>query len=384
MRGSLTSYLKTLGKRALLAGIQQSAVVPAAGYKPLPYQTGYESVVGLRLDGDYTFVAKQSGKVIDIKEDFVQVEYKDGTKDGFKLGTEHGEVAGKFVKHVFVTDRSVGNKFVEGDVIAWNNGFFERDFQSASNVLLKHSTMVRVALVEGNDTIEDGCAIDVPSTKLFSTTISKQRAFPIKFTEEIHNLLEVGTDVLNDDVLLTIVDNALSGDIQDSDLKTLSRFQRNSPKAKLSGKISGLQIMYKGDVNDIQGPNLKALVKRLDAKRKKSVQAIGLDESLTNMTNDDVYFGGELVTDDTVVVRFFLDAEDDLGIGSKIVIGNQLKSVVGRRMEGICETEDGKKVNIRFGWKSANARIVFGVLKSGVVSTTQVMAMGKFVSDYEK
>ena len=57
------------------------------------------------------------------------------------------------------------------------------------------------------------------------------------------------------------------------------------------------------------------------------------------------------------------------GVGDKAVFGNQMKTVVGRVIEGIHETENGDWYDSIFGCKSIQDRIVLSPLLLGTTNT---------------
>lgn len=245
VRAGVTSLSKVSGKRANLASVQMSSVVPAAGYMAMPLRTGYESVVASRLGKDFAFSAKQDGEVVRVTENFVAVKYEDGKKDGIKIGRYHGPMAGKFVSHNMLTDVTKGSKFKQGDVLAWNEGYFERDLFAKGNVVMKTGIIATVALLESNDVLEDGSAISERASKMLRARLSKRRTFLLTFDQEVKNLAKVGDKLDYSSVLGTIVDTGIgSADYDDAAIAALAKLANTSPKSKLSGEVSNIEIAY--------------------------------------------------------------------------------------------------------------------------------------------
>jgi len=68
----------------------------------------------------------------------------------------------------------------------------------------------------------------------------------------------------------------------------------------------------------------------------------------------------------------------------KIVVGNQLKTVVGEVMTYKLTTKSGLKVDAKFGAKSFAARIVSSLLEMGVLASTLEVITKKAVEAYKK
>lgn len=373
-----------MGKRANLATVQMSSVVPAQGYQAMPLRTGYESVVASRLGKDFAFNAKQDGEVVKVTDRFISVKYKDGTKDGIALGKYHGPMAGKFVSHDMLTDFTNGSKFKQGDVIAWNGGYFERDLFSKTNVTMKTGIIATVALLESNDTLEDGSAISERASKLLRTSISKRRTLLVTFDQEVKNLVKVGDELDYSSVLGTIVDTGIgNADYDDAAIAALSKLSNTSPKSKLTGKAANIEIAYLGEKEDMS-PGLRELADEHDKRRGQLANATGARMSKTCQAKESVFFGGEKLLPNTMAITIYIDTESNSGVGDKTVVCNQLKTIHGRVMFGRNETEDGRPIDVIFGWGSVNNRIVGSPLITGSINTTLAKAMEIMVELYEK
>lgn len=345
------------GKRSNLANVQSSSIIPCKGYMASPYSTGYDRVLGSRVGKEYAFVAQDNGVVKKLTDDRLIIEYANGDVDGVKIGIWHGEVAGEYVSHTMVTDLTGLPKFKKGDILAWNQDFFERDFLSKTNVVMKLGALAFVSLCEGNDTLEDGCAIDTTLAKLTTTSISKRKTFLLDFTEEIELLKDIGDEIEYSDVLCRISNYIEGSDNTDASIEALEKFSGSNPKAGHSGKITGIELIYMGD-KDNMSPKLKALADRFDKLMLKDKRDFGGARASTCQVSNPVFFGGERLVENTLAISFYIDADADAGIGDKLVFGNQLKSIIGRVMTGTNETESGITLNARFGIRSVFARIV--------------------------
>ena len=75
----------------------------------------------------YSKVAKQDGVVTEVTDKYMVVTYKDGSTDSYELGYTIGEASGEYHKHNKVTDFKVGDKFKDGDILGFDDMWFERD-----------------------------------------------------------------------------------------------------------------------------------------------------------------------------------------------------------------------------------------------------------------
>lgn len=343
-------------KRRILSAVQASAIVPTKGSMPSPFSTGYDRVVPGRVGKEYVFIAEQDGVIKKLKDKLI-VEYKDGSTDGIKIGVSHGVVAGEYIANIMITDLSEGHKFKQGDVLAWNEGNFERDFLDPKNVVMKFGALSYVALVEGEDTLEDSCAISEDLANKMSTITTKRKTVIVDFDQEITLLKDIGDNIKYDDILCRISNYIEGLEETDASVSALEKFSGSNPTAGKGGKISSMELIYMGDKNEMS-PKLKALADRFDREKLKDFKELGGKRPTNCRVNSSVFFGGEKVTENTLAISFYIDKESPMGIGDKKVFGNQLKSVAGRVMTGTNETESGLPLGARFGIRSVFARIV--------------------------
>lgn len=343
-------------QRANLANVQASAIVPTKGSVSSPYSTGYDRIIGSRVGKKFAFVAQQDGEITKVGDRII-VKYKDGTNEGVKLGIWHGEVAGEYISHTMVSDLVVGKKVKKGHVLAWNDGFFERDFLNPTNVVAKYGALSYVALCEGNDTLEDGCAISEELANDMTTVQTKRKTIIVNFDQEIEILKDVGDTVEYDDIIVRITNYVEGLDQTEESIAALEKFSGSNPTTGKSGKITGAELIYMGDKSDMS-PKLRELADRFDKQKAKDKRELGSNFGSTCEVKNSVFFGGERVTENTLAISFFIDKDTPMGIGDKKVFVNQLKSVVGRKMTGVNETESGRKLGARFGLRSVFARIV--------------------------
>ncbi|UKZ10967.1 hypothetical protein CZP2022_244 [Vibrio phage C-ZP2022] len=365
-----------------------SAFTPAIGYDVMPCRTGYDAVVASRLGSLYVVKAEQEGKIAKIDDRYMKLEYKDGSTKGFEIGIIHGKAEGKAIPHHFETDLKAGDTFVAGDILAWNVGFFERDFFSPRNVVMKTGAMFRTALMENNDTLEDGSRIGPRVTKKLSTWTSKEKGLLIRADQSVEGLLEVGTDVEDDTILCRILEGGTEGIANtDASLAALDKLVGSNPTAGKQGKITRIEVVYNGKLEDFS-PSLRTIIEADNKRRAKHAREMGGRIAKTGQISRATFVSGEKVIEGTMVISIFIDSLLPHSIGDKHAMGNQLKSVPGGTLDGVNQTMDGKELDVIFGYRSVNDRIVGSPIKQGTVNTTMIrvteMAMDILVNGPKK
>jgi hypothetical protein len=355
------------GKRSSLAGAQASHVVPVVGGVLPPYYSSYSSVIASRVSDFFVFVAKKDGVVTKVGKEFIQVTYDDGVEAGYKLGIKYGKSADTVVPHKTITDVSEGHKFKSGDLLAWNDYFFVRDFYAANNLVMKNSVQATVAFMEGNGVLEDGSLIaaNSPILKGLVAPTSKEKGIKVSFKQEIFSMTEIGTKVVYDTPLLTISDTLTGAGVSDETLKALQYRGNVSPSAHKEGVVGNIDVYYMGNIDDMSD-SLKELVtkyEKIRLKRYKDTRSIGPGK--TGKVIESTFIGGERMEPNNVIIVFNIDSELDFVPGDKMVLCNQLKTIPGGIMPGITQSKSGIPIDLVFGWRSVLARIVASVFVQG-------------------
>ena len=80
----------------------------------------------------------------------------------------------------------------------------------------------------------------------------------------------------------------------------------------------------------------------------------------------------------------YIDVEHPCEVSDKIVVGHQMKSVIGDVFTYTAKTHYGAEVDIMFSMKSVGARIVTSVLEVGGATTILRIMSKRIAEDYLK
>lgn len=356
-------------KRALLAAVQQSSMVSCVGGTLTPLRTGAEMTWLERCGDGFGVAAKEKGKVTALDESSITVEYGKDNVKVYPLGLKHGLAAGAVLPHRLVTDLKVGAKLEKGNAITWNEAYFTRDILNPGGVSLKGGFLATTWFKDDPDTLEDGSLISKAGARKLSTPVTKRHTFLRAFTDEIFDLLPVGTEVTADSVLMRVEDSVISGLASSSStLEGLEKLGAKFPKAKQEGVISHIECIYQGKVSDMT-PSLAKIIKEDNKRRLKESKMEGRSLSPTGEIAETSYFNKVKVIPNTVAISVFIDYFIDAEGGDKIVIDNPLKSIASGVMGDDTVTESGRDIHIKFALQSVDNRILFSAIRSGICNT---------------
>lgn len=356
-------------KRRGFISIQQGHTIATEGYSAPMIRTGYESVIGMRTSETFAKVAKMDGVVTGITEKGITVKYKDGTEEGYALGTLYGKAEGSVYPHNLITPMKVGQKFKKDEYLSYNTGFFEPDPILPGGIVYKGSMMTRIAFMEVPQTHEDSSAISRTLSAKLTTTTTKVKTYTVSFKQNVLDIVKVGQRLKPEDILMVIEDEITSSDdsFRDASLSILSERSKNAPRSGYIGTVSDIEVFYHGDTRDMTS-TLKSIATRSD-KVKEAEGKARLKTSTTGFVNSDFTVDGVPLALGKAVIKVYINVSDDATTGDKVVWGHQLKSVIGEIMPYTLRTESGEEVHARIGAKSFAARIVESIVKIGELAT---------------
>lgn len=362
----------------MFIGVQMAHVVACEGYAVSPVRTGGEAVIGNLVDDLFAVKAKAPGTITRVTKDLIVIEYDDPNlkNDHVFLGRRYGTVTGKTIPHDIVTDVAVGTKVFEGFVVAWNVGFFERDIMEPGGVLWKRGIPSNIALVDGPETIEDSCRIGKSLSKKLTMSTTKIKEITINSSQAITVLAKLGDYVTEDQVLAYIEDSVTAGtDMFDEfSLESLNSMARLSPKAEKSGTVTKIELIYNSDIEDAS-ESVRDLILHHDGIRAKEARKYNDGRVTTGFASD--------LPMDTIILRIYTDSTNDAADCDKIVVGHQLKSVIGSILVGENKDIYGNDIDVFFAHMGVNDRIVMNLTYNGILNVLNEKANEEAVAKFD-
>lgn len=237
---------------------------------------------------------------------------------------------------------------------------------------MKTGALFRTVLMENNDTLEDGSRIGPRVKSKLATWTSKEKGILIKADQVVEDLVQVGQEVMDDDVLCRILEAGTEGIAStDASLAALNRLTGNNPRSPKQGKIGRIEVVYNGNPEDFS-PSLQAIIESDNKRRAKLARKTGGRVAKTGQISRATFVAGEKVLPGTLCIAIYIDSLLDFNPGDKFSVANQLKSVPGGTLDGVNVTLDGKEIDVIFGYRSVNDRIVGSPIKQGSVNTTMI------------
>ena len=313
--------------------------------------TGYETILPYRLDKRYCIHAKQSGKVIKLNKTSLTVRYKDNTEETFKLKSWFGkEVAGVTYRHQMTTLLEENDTFDKFDNLIYDKVFFDKHPLHSKRIAFKSGSLALVAMTEEEYAFEDSTGISKNFSKELASSITTVRDIVLPIDARILNMKSVGDYVKYLDPLLTF--STMDSEPTDNDMANsiLQELNNSSPKAKTTGYVLRIECIYNSDLENAS-ESILGLVKKSDKQTKS-------EYGVTGKVDNTYSIKGKPLKEDEIQIIFYIEKKLPMSMADKYIVGNQLKTTVGKIYDSIT-TVDGEEVDIIFSLTSKDARIVF-------------------------
>jgi len=371
--------LKDDPKRVVYANIMNSHIIPVANPKLFPVRTGYETVIPYRAGKKFCGFAKDDGVVESVSKHKAIVKYKNGKKETFefKNWTSKEESRTTYL-HKMVANVEKGQKVKKGDIIYYDQGFFEPDPFDKTKVVYRPGTIVKVAFNEDMNTHEDASLISEKLSKNVAVEFVKVRDMLFDADTAVKEFKKIGDHVEPNDLLM-IITSKLIGD-EKLDKKTidlLQAFVKSSPKAKYKGEIIKIEVYYNCNKSD-----MSAGMKKLVEYAEEHMVDPETGKKYPGKVDESYSVDGKSLIEGKVHVKFYIKEFEHMKTGDKGIVGLQLKTTVTNIANYPIVNENGEEIDIIFSLRGVYARIVNSAFLMGTTATLLDLVGRKAVKMY--
>ena len=345
--------------------------------------SGGERTVAFRTDDQWARKAKQSGKVTAIANDILTVQYDDGETESFSIGRYFGTWSGNIIPHQIDTTFKVGDVFGKDDIIAYNSYYFEPDNLNPRHVIFKRGIRGNVLFWEARDTLEDANSISFDFSKRLSTSATEKRIVTIPADHNVEMLIKEGGVVDPETILCTLRPplSGLSSRYNAEQLDALDALNTLTPKAKYDGVIERIELMYTGELDDMS-ESLQEIVSTYDAKLYRNNRKLA-NPVKTAKIDPNYSIKGRDVGADQVVLIYYITKLFGATSGDKLVLGNQMKTIISNVVETPYVAEDGTVVDVTFSRQGISNRIVNSMDLQGTANTVLALIEKEMIEAFD-
>lgn len=278
-------------------------------------RTGFEQVIGQKTSDMFCYAAKKNGSVVGINEKGIIIQYEDGERKGVELGRRFGNDSGLTFAHEVTTTLSPGHQFKQGDIIAYNTGFFEPDVLNPKNVVWKAGALVNTVLLESTQTHEDASSISRRLATQLSTKVTKIKTVKVEFDKEVRNIVTPGT-VVEYESILCIIESSVTSNanlFDEESINSLRVLSSEAPTAKTKGVVEKIEVLYNGDKEDMSN-TLRTIANNSDKTLKFVAGSTG-QTVVTGLVAEGFRIDNEPLGFETMAIRFYITTDVVSGVG---------------------------------------------------------------------
>lgn len=327
--------------RVAIGCSQTGHIVSTADASPALISNGVDEIVPAYLTDEFSVMAENDGKVLEITDGYMIVQYKNNEKRAINVGNKMGFNTGSgfYVDNTLLPNFKPNETFKKGDILAYHSKYFSKD--STGQIRMNVGPIAKIAFAGNYFTYEDAGAITTTFSKKLATTVIMKQIIKLDATEDVDKIVNVGDEIEIGEPLLTFglgatgdksVDNflrAFGGDTADDSFKRVI-------KADHAGKITAIKI-YTNKSLDKLSPSLFNIVDKYFKENKKKRKILDKYDGTSS-----VYKLGTLYDNPTeplktptikgintdVLIEFYIGHDDEASVGDKCVDYGACKQII--------------------------------------------------------
>lgn len=329
--------------RTAIATSQTGHIVATEGAQPTLISNGTDECVPSYLTDEFSVVADEDGKVIDISDGYMIIEYKTLGKKAIPITDRYSFNSGSgfYVNNKLLPNKEEGDTFKKGDILAYHDKFFSKDNDGV--VRMNLGPLAKVAFMGLYSTYEDAGIMTAKMSKKLATSLTMMQLTKINAMDDIESIVKVGTEIEIGDPLIVFglgdtgdkaVDNFLKA-FGNNDEDPLANAKR-VVKSKYAGKVVDVK-MYTIKSSDKLSPSLSKI---FDNYYRENIKKRAVLDKYDK--HDTVYKLGTLYQAPTkplsgpsikgitcdVLIEVYIEHEDEVSVGDKAVVYGALKQII--------------------------------------------------------
>ena len=337
--------------RTAMSTKQSTHLTPVSKASPSLITNGSEKAIQYHLSKDWSFIAKDDGKVVELNDDtgLMIVEYKNGESDAISINNRIAKngAGGFYLSKKMIPNYKKGDTFKKNDILAQDRDFFTNSehFGNQFNI----GTLEKIALLSSAATFEDSSYVTKQVSRDMASEIVMQKQVVLGPNTNVDYMVKIGDTVQSGDELIRFEQsfdedslNVLLSNVGEDMKEDIMMNNKEKVKTKYSGVIEDIKVYSSVSLNDLS-PSLRKIVNkhynRIKDRRKllekydksnnplvKCNMLFNENTETVKTTNDGKFKGVAL--NDGVLIEFYIKIHDELGAGDKIVFFSALKTII--------------------------------------------------------
>jgi hypothetical protein len=304
---------------------------------PLLVTTGADAAMPYLTSDMFAHKSKKKGKVVELTDEYMIVEYTDGDKEYINLSeqTMKNSDGGFYIVLQLKTDLKVGDSVKEGQILAYDKKSFSNRVGSTDPQLAYNlGCLTKVAIMTTEDGYEDSGVCSEWLSDTMSSDIVVMKSVTLPPMTNVLMIAKRGQKVREGDPVM-IYQNAFDEDDASILLKNLNNedgdvteIGRNVIKSKVTGEISDIKIYRTCDLDEMSESLRKIISTREEEIRKKKSKLKGCSNDVHFDSSGKLPATGKLKNVDGILIEIYMKYHDKLSCGDKLTLNNANKCVL--------------------------------------------------------
>lgn len=327
--------------RTAIATSQTGHIVSTEDAQPVMIANGVDEIVPSYLSDEFAYVAKEDGKVLEITDEYIIIQYtKSKKKEAIHIGSKYSFNSGSgfYVDNKLSINVKPNASFKQNDILAYHEKYFSKD--SDGIVRMNLGPIAKIAFAGSYFTYEDAGLITHKMSKRLGTKLTMMESVKIDATADIDKIVQVGDEVEIGDPLVVFGLGDTGDKSVDNFLKAFQTDSLDTAKRKIVAKHAGTVVdvrIYTNKSMDKLSPSLYKIISQHFKDNKKRRQILDNHDSSNNPYKLNTLYArpteplkGNTIKGITcdVFVEIYIEHADDVSIGDKVALYGPNKQII--------------------------------------------------------
>ena len=362
---------------------------------PLLVTNGSDEAMPYLTSNRFAYKAKMKGKIIELTDEYILVEYTDGTKDFVNLieSIEKNSDGGYYVplKLDAAEKLRVGSIIKENQILAYDKDSFSNSLGETDNIAYNVGKLAKVAVLNTDEAFEDSGIISKKLADNLATRVDQKYDMILDKDTILYDIVKVGDHVEAGHPIMVwqapFEDEDANSLIRVlSDKEDVSELGKRKLVSEVTGVITAIKIFRTIEVDELSD-SLKKLVNNYERPLKqlyKKLKDNKLDTSQVPAHYVLPATGKLKKAQDAILIEIYVEYQDSVGIGDKIVYYSANKAVekniFPEGLEPYTDYRPNEKIDAILGETSIMKRMVSSINHIGTINK-MVIELDRHVRD---
>lgn len=352
---------------------------------PLLVTTGADAAMPYLSSDMFAHKAKKKGKVSAITDDYMMVDYEDGTKEFVPLAeqTMKNSDGGFYITLKLKTDMKVGQTVKQDSILAYDEKSFSNRVGSTDPQLAYNlGCLSKLAIMTAEDGYEDSGVCSEWLSNAMASDIVVMKDVSLPPMTNILSIVKKGQKVVEGEPVL-IFQNSYDEEDANLLLKNLNNedgdvaeIGRRVIKSKVTGVISDIKIYRTCEIDELSESLQKIII-----PYERGLKAI---EKVAKQASNEVHLDstgklpqtGKLKNINGVLIEIYMRYHDRLGVGDKLACLNAnkvvLRNIYSDNDAPYGEFRPNEKIDAISSASSMDGRIITSIIKVGALDKVMI------------